>query len=160
MNLDVVESQIRGLRRAADDLDAEFDRLIQPGTKLPSTPDDKDRFTASVLVMPILRALAAELALKAISFKRSGSFERWHDLRDLYDDLDNDTRNLIEQKAIGYQKTKAHRVDPVPVTLTSHRTDFVNWRYAGENKPLNANPNDLDDAVEILMAVYGDIKRK
>ncbi len=160
MNLDVVESQIRGLRRAADDLIAEFDRLIQPGAKLPSTPDEQDRFTASVLVMPILRALAAELALKAISFKRSGSFRRWHDLRDLYDDLDDDTRNLIEQKAKGHQGTKAHRVDPVHVTLASHRRDFVDWRYAGEHKPLNTNPSDLDDAVDILMAVYGNLDPK
>lgn len=43
MNLHVLESQIRGLRRTADDLFAEFDRSIQPGAR-PATPVEKDRF--------------------------------------------------------------------------------------------------------------------
>ena len=131
-------SQIRGLRRTADDLLTEFDRSIQPSTK-PATPDEKDRFVASVLVMPILRALAAELSLKAISIKRSGAFKRTHNLRALYDALDDDTRNRIEQKAA------AKWMDPVQGTLTKHRDDFVDWRYAGQDKPLNTNPSDLDD---------------
>ena len=71
MNLHVLVSQIRGLRRTADDLLTEFDRTIQPSAK-PATPDENDRFVASVLVMPILRALAAELSSRLIH-KRSGS---------------------------------------------------------------------------------------
>ena len=151
MNLHVLVSQIRGLRRTADDLLTEFDRSIQPSAK-PATPDEKDRFVASVLVMPILRALAAELSLKAISIKQSGAFKKIHDLRALYDALDDDTRNRIEQKAA------AKWMDPVQDTLTKHRTDFVNWRYAGEDKPLNTNPSDLDEAVDVLMAVYDEVE--
>ena len=152
MNLHVLESQVRGLRRTADDLLAEFDRSIQPSARLPATPDEQDRFLASVLVMPILRALAAELALKAISFKRSGTFKKIHNLRALYDLLDDDTRNRIEQKAA------AKRMDPVCDVLEKHKTDFVDWRYAGEDKLLNANPSDLDEAVGVLMAVYEEIE--
>ena len=151
MNLHVLVSQIRGLRRTADDLLTEFDRSIQPSAR-PATPDEKNRFVASVLVMPILRALAAELSLKAISIKRSGAFKRTHDLRALYDALDDDTRNRIEQKAA------AKRIDPVQGTLTKHRADFVDWRYAGEDKPLNTNPSDLDEAVGVLMAVYDEVE--
>ena len=151
MNLHVLVSQIRGLRRTADDLLTEFDRGIQPSAR-PATPDEKNRFVASVLVMPILRALATELSLKAISIKRSGAFKRTHDLRALYDALDDDTRNRIEQKAA------AKRIDPVQGTLTKHRADFVDWRYAGEDQPLNTNPSDLDEAVGVLMAVYDEVE--
>lgn len=153
MNLHVLESQIRGLRRAADDLFTEFDRSIQPGAR-PATPDEQDRFEASILVMPILRALAAELSLKAISFKRSGAFEWTHDLRALYDALDDDIRNRIERKAA------AKWMDSIQSTLTKHKEDFVGWRYAWEDKPLNTNPNDLDEAVGILMAVYEEVEPK
>ena len=147
MNLHVLESQVRGLRRTADDLLTEFNRAIQPSAQ-PSSPDEEDRFVAAVLVMPILLALAAELSLKAISIKRFGKFRKTHDLRALYEALDDDTRNRIEQRAA------AKRMDPVRDTLSKHRADFVDWRYAGENKALNANPSDLDEAVEVLMAVY------
>ena len=151
MNLHVLVSQIRGLRRTADDLLTEFDRTIQPSAR-PATPDEKDRFFASVLVMPILRALAAELSLKAIAFKRSGAFKKIHNLRALYDLLDDDTRNRIEQKAA------AKWMDPVRDILTKHKTDFVDWRYAGEDKLLNTNPSDLDEAVGVLMAVYEEVE--
>jgi len=151
IKLHVLESQIRGLQRTADDLLTQFDRSIQPDAS-PPTPDEHDRFLASVLVMPILRALAAELSLKAISIKRSGTFKKTHDLRALYDALDDDTRNRIEQKAA------AMWIGPVQGTLTKHRADFVHWRYAGEDKPLNTNPSDLDEAVGILMAVYEEVE--
>ena len=147
MNLHVLESQVRGLRRTADDLLAEFDRAIGPSAG-PLSADEEDRFVAAVLVMPILRALAAELSLKAMSIKRSGKFRKTHDLRALYEELDDDTRNRIELRAA------AKRINPVRDTLTKHRADFVAWRYAGEDKTLNTNPSDLDEAVEILMAVY------
>ena len=134
MNLHVLESQIRGLQRTADDLFTQFDRSIQPDAS-PPTPDEHDRFLASVLVMPILRALAAELSLKALSIKRSGAFKKTHDLRALYDALDDDTRNRIEQKA-------AVDVDRIPSRAPSRSTesDFVHWRYAGEDKPLQHQP--------------------
>lgn len=102
--------------------------------------------------MPILRALAAELSLKAISFKRSGAFGRSHDLRALYVALDNDIRNRIERKAA------AKRIDSIQSILKKHKDDFVGWRYAWEDKALNTNPNDLDEAVEILMAVYEELE--
>ena len=35
---------------------------------------------------------------------------------------------------------------------------FVDWRYAGEDKALNTNPSDLDEAVEVMMAVYEEAK--
>lgn len=56
----VLESQIRGLRPTAGDLLIEFDR-IQPSAE-PVTPAEKDGLVAAVLVMPILRAQAAELS--------------------------------------------------------------------------------------------------
>lgn len=151
MNLHVLESQVRGLRRTADDLLAEFDRAVQPSAR-PLSPDEEDRFVAAVLVMPILRALAAELSLKAVSIKRVGTFRKTHDLRELYQALDDDTRDQIERRAA------AKRVTPVRDTLTKHRTDFVDWRYAGEDKGLNTNPSDLDEAVGVLMAVYEEVE--
>ena len=48
---------------------------------------------------PILRALAAELALKAIASKVTGTHERGHDLLKLFDGLDQSTRDCIEATA-------------------------------------------------------------
>ena len=43
---------------------------------------------------------------------------------------------------------------PVELKQWARGPGFVDWRYAGEDKALNTNPSDPDEAVEALMAVY------
>ena len=120
MNLDVLESQVGGLRRTAAHLFTEFNRAIQPSAQPSSrSPDQEDRFVAAILVMPRLRAVAAWLSLKAISIKRFGKLQKTHDLRARYEALDDATRNRINRRAA------AKPMDPVQDTLTKHKADFV-----------------------------------
>ncbi len=157
MSLDVLEAQVSGLRLVADDLKMAFNRIIQPSPR-PATPDENDRFIASVMVMPIVIALAAELSLKAISIKRSGrpdGYKPTHDLSELYGELDDDTRSRIEQKAASESMASIER------TLAEHKNDFVSWRYAGEeDMPLNTDPFSLAEAIAILRFVYEEIEPK
>ena len=46
----------------------------------------------------ILRAFAAEVALKAIAIKATGTCSRVHDLLQLFDELDQNARACIEQQ--------------------------------------------------------------
>ena len=149
--------QVRGLRRIGDDLMAVFRRGIGEqlsdivaGRQTPPHHTDEflERFVAAVLVMPILRAFATELALKAIASKRCGKHPHGHDLRELYDDLDADIRQRAEQEAA------SQYLPPVQDTLAEHKNDFVDWRYVAEAAAVNTNPNDLDKALAILMGVY------
>lgn len=49
-----------------------------------------------MLAASVVRALAAELALKAIAIKTTGDRERGHDLLKLFDALDQKTQRAIE----------------------------------------------------------------
>ena len=80
--------------------------------------------------------------------------KRLHDLRKLYDDLDVDTRNVIEQAA----KEQDGVWDRIQDTLTAHRNDFVEWRYIGEGGDVNSKPTDLRDAVDVLLSVCDGIR--
>ena len=154
---EIMIQQVRGAKRIGDDLMAVFRRGIGEqlsdlvaGREIPPHHTDEflERFVAAVLIMPVLRALATELALKAIASKRRGKHPHGHDLRKLYDDLDADIRQRAEQEAA------SQYLPPVRDTLANHKNDFVEWRYLAEAATLNTNPNDLDKALAILLSIY------
>ena len=97
----------------------------------------------------ILRALAAECALKALAAKSTGKYRRdklGHDLSKLYDDLTPEVRELIDSIAetLGIASPKT--------ILEKHRGDFVDWRYPSDDgRVLSANFADLQRALEVLM---------
>ena len=149
--------QVRGLRRVGDDLMAVFHHGIGEqltgvvaGRQIPPrhTAEFNERFVAAVLVMPILRAFATELALKAIASKRRGQHTHGHDLRKLYDALDADIRQRAEHEAV------AQCLPSVQDTLEEHKNDFIDWRYVAEATAVNTNPNDLDEVLAILLRIY------
>ena len=97
----------------------------------------------------ILRALAAECALKALSVKRTGRHRRdrdGHDLARLYADLTEDVKALVDSIA------EMHGIARPKTILERHRGDFVDWRYPTEDgKVRSANFIDLQRALEVLM---------
>lgn len=94
----------------------------------------------------ILRALAAECALKALSVKSTGKYHRCHDLSKLYDVLTQDVRFLVDSIA------EAHGVASPKSIMEQHRGDFVDWRYPSDDgRVLSANFTDLQRALEVLM---------
>ena len=106
------------------------------------------RLTGYTISMLILRALATEIVLKALSFKTTGTYEKTHDLLDLFDSLD------CRIKVIVTAVERSQGVAPLRQILEKHRGDFVEWRYIGEAGERHTDFLDLDKALNVLMTVY------
>ena len=156
MDANIAIAQATGLRRVAADLDRAWHDFVN-GTR---TPDKEEfageEFAGCMLAAPILRALAAELALKAISSKMTGTHEREHDLLKLFDGLDQSARDCIEQQAAAVRHVGTH--GPIRSVLSNHKDDFTGWRYLGESwKGKNPYGDDLDVALRALIAAFHEL---
>lgn len=151
MNAEAAAFHATALRQVANDLQQSINQVREP-----KASGDLDwarwvtGYTSSTL---ILRALATELMLKVLSYKRTGKFrakgKEGHDLRILFDDLDEETRQLIDDLA------SAHGFRPLEQILEKHRGDFVNIRYLMmQDGQSRADLQDLDKAFSILTAVF------
>ena len=154
MNVNGVVFQATALQLVANDLQRSINQVKEP--KVPGDVDWSRWVTGYVSSTLILRALATEQMLKALSYKRSSEYRtdgKGHDLLVLFDDLDGDTRQLIGDLA------KTHGIRPLEQILEEHRGDFVNFRYAlNEDRQIQANLQDLDKAFSILKAVFDSEK--
>ncbi len=162
MDANIAIAQARGLRRVAADLDRVWDDYLT-GNRTPA--DDKDakfpaeEFLGSMLAAPVVRALAAELALKAVAIKTTGTYKWGHDLLKLFDALDQETQTAIEQQRKGVIERVVH--GSVRSILAKHKDDFTASRYVGEmppgSKPTFAYGVDLDVALQDLIAVFEEL---
>ena len=157
MKAHIAAVQAAGLRRVAADLDRVWVDCLQGNRTDNDVPAEE--FLGSMLAAPVLRALAAELALKAIAIKTAGAHKRGHDLLKLFDALDQKTQTAIEQ----HRKDVVERVvhGSVRSILAKHKDDFTVSRYVGEmpsgSKPTFAYGDDLDVALQDLIAVFEDL---
>ena len=153
MKAHIAAVQAAGLRRVAADLDRVWTDCLQGDQRHEDVPAEK--FLGSMLGAPVLRALAAELALKAIAIKTTGRHKRGHNLLKLFDALDQNTQTAIEQQRKGVVKRVVH--GSVRSILEKHKDDFTASRYVGEmapgSKPTFAYGVDLDVALRDLIAV-------
>jgi hypothetical protein len=162
MDANIAIAQARGLRRVAADLDRVWDDYLK-GNRTPADDNDEifpaEEFLGSMLAAPVVRALAAELALKAIAVKTTGAHEREHDLLKLFDALDQKTQTAIEQERKGVIERVAH--GSVRSILAKHKDDFTASRYVGEMpsglKPTFAYGADLNVALQDLIAVFEEL---
>jgi len=149
MNVDGVVFQATALRQVANDLQQSINQV-----KEPTVPGDVNwgrwimGYVSSTL---ILRALATELLLKALSYRRCGTYRidrDGHDLLVLFGDLDGDTNQLIDEIA------NTHGIRPLEKILEKHRGDFVNFRYfLMEDGQTHVDLQDLDKAFFVLTEV-------
>ena len=106
--------------------------------------------TGAFVGMMVLRALATELVLKALSHDTKGTYRTdrdGHDLLILFEDLDDNTKRSISKTAA------TEGVSSIESILEQHRHDFVKWRYPDEaNK--EADMLDLDKALNVLIDTY------
>ena len=157
MDANIAIAQARGLRRVAADLDRVWDDYLK-GNRTPADDNDAkfpaEEFLGSMLAAPVVRALAAELALKAVAIKTTGAHKRGHDLLKLFDALDQKTQTAIEQQRKGVIGRVVH--GSVRSILDKHKDDFIASRYVGEmppgSKPTFAYGVDLDVALQDLVA--------
>ena len=146
MNDDVAILQARAFQIVADDLHV----------KLNSYKKTDEGINGLVVVgygssIVVLRALAVELTLKALAFKRTGKYLRNHDLLKLYDDLDTDTQAIISKIE------DIHGVAPVRRILEKHKNDFTDWRYLQDMQDgdkWHVNLPDIVRALDVLFLVY------
>ena len=135
-------------RTAANDLYKIMNALATGGTL---SDEHAARVFAYTLSLTVLRALSAECMLKAITFARSGFFEREHDLSRLYAALDDGIKQHIESEADSRGVASPQRI------LDRHRTEFVYWRYPFEGDQ-STTFLDLDRVLGVLEDVYRQIK--
>lgn len=75
----------------------------------------------------ILCALSVELDLKFLAYLKSGTYRLVHDLWHLYDDLDDDTKNII--KTVEERISTEASASSVADILKENRHAFVYFRY-------------------------------
>ena len=138
-----------GFRETANDLQRMLNGLAS-GDSVPRGSEIK--LFGYFFSITVLRALSAECMLKAIACARSGSFKYEHDLLDLFEALDGDTKGFIGKIADAQGVASPKRV------LKRHRRDFVEWRYPSEGESQSTGLLDLEKVLQILNDVYMRIK--
>ena len=99
------------------------------------------RFVSSI----ILKSFSIEIFLKFFSFKKTGKFLETHDLKKLYDNLDNETKKVI------VDISSQQGINSIETIIASHKNDFTKWRYAFEGGDLMMEDlTDLDIVMEVL----------
>ena len=163
MDTNIAIAQAMGLRRVAADLDHDWDDFLQ-GTRAAGNEEFAgEEFAGCMLAAPILRAFAAEMALKAIAIKTAGAgtprkrpTRGRHNLLQLFDALDQSTRDCIDQQARQYDTYRTH--GSVRSILASHKDDFNDFRYLGKSwRGKNPYGDDLDVALRALIAAFNEL---
>ena len=125
-----------GLEQIAQDI------LNQPNM----APAETKKAVSYMMSVPVLRALATECALKALSAKSTREFKRTHDLVKLYNNLNNDVKRVVTSIADN------QGVLPPLTILENHRTDFVDWRYPFKPGTVRSTGMpDLQKALAVLL---------
>lgn len=138
-----------GFRTTANDLQGMINGLAS-GNSIPRGTEIK--VFGYFFSVTVLRALSAECMLKAIACVRSGSFAYGHDLLELFEALDGETRGFIGRIADSQGVASPRRV------LQRHRNDFVEWRYPAQGETQSTSLLDLEKVLQILNDVYLRIK--
>ena len=131
-------TQAIAFQTSADDLERMALGIARTGAK-------STKVARYLISVPVLRGLATECALKALSERSTGRYERIHDLVELYEDLNEGVRRIAESIA------EHGGIVPPLTILEKHRRDFVDWRYPGS---LSTNAADLPKALEVLLTTW------
>ena len=144
--------QAVSLRRVADDLQNGLHQMTKGDGPTTSDADKTSRVLGYAVSMVMLRALATELLLKALAFKKTGRYRRkgrhGHDLLILFNDLDSDTKKIVAAQE------SSQGIAPLKQILEKHKDDFIKWRYVAESDGSTVGFLDLDKAFLVLIAVY------
>ena len=116
------------------------------------------RFDRSPIAVPVLLALAIELALKALQWKERDGRQptQTHDLLVLFKGLEKETRERIEANM---PEVPGILPDPprrpgIRTALSRARNVFVDWRYPYEHPGLIVETADLKTALKAILYVH------
>ena len=152
MNDGLAIHQAMPLQAVANDLHTSLNSLSNPKT-YKSTDEEKRRLLGYSISIVVLRALAVELTLKALAFKRTGKYCSTHNLLKLHTDLGTDTQALISKIEDIQGIASVERI------LEKHKNDFVDWRYTMEMRDggkMHVQLLDICRALDVLLLVYSD----
>ena len=147
----MLASQAVSLRRVAGDLQNGLNQMTKGDGQTTSDADKTSRVLGYAVSIVMLRALATELLLKALVFKKIGRYRKdrdGHDLLILFNDLDSDTKKIVAAQE------SSQGIAPLKRILEKHKDDFIEWRYIVENDGGTVGFLDLDKAFLVLMTVY------
>ena len=104
----------------------------------------------------IVIAFTVELALKALLIKNEMEPPKQHDLLKLYTLLQLKTQNQLEDNfRISIENGEVVGTKTLRQLLTSHRDDFVDWRYLDkELENLKSECRELQFAVHAILDVH------
>lgn len=123
--------------------------------ELRNSNPDPERVSGAYFSYVMLRAFAAEVALKTLHFQVSGtSAGRTHNLLNLFQGLDATTRNSLEQRYQRLRNQALHQSGPATIreVFDDHSDDFVDWRYFYEGPAtISTGIQGLELAVEALV---------
>ena len=116
------------------------------------------RFDRSSIAVPVLLALAIELALKALQWNErdGGQPTQTHDLLVLFKGLKKDTHERIEANMpeVPGILPELPRRPGIRTALCRARNVFVDWRYPYEHPGLIVQTADLKTALKAILAAH------
>ena len=138
----------RSLQRVAKDL----------GRHMDDSHSDPLLFEGKFVAIPVLLALATEIALKAWQCReRKTRPDRSHDLLELFDGLSRETQTRFEEKLPevpcpipGSPPTKPG----IRTTLDFHRKIFEQWRYLYEGQGKKFQIAEMNNVLTAIINTY------
>ena len=109
----------------------------------------------------LLRAFAAEVALKGLYSQETGNEADWvHDLSKLFQELQSTTRKSLERRFQRIRQRSSiydRRATTMEQVMVDHKGDFVHWRYVFEQRgDRHVELLDLEPVVEAIIEEYSD----
>jgi len=144
-------AQARGIHQVALILKL-FQNEVIAEQNLDSLSDkEKNGFVGLFFSFIVLRALAAELALKVLYSQQTGSDAvHSHDLSILFQALPRKTRDSISQRFQNMGRGKT-----IEDVFDAHKDDFIAWRYVYQDPHQHTGIGDLEAAIEATLEEFG-----
>ncbi len=146
----------KGLQRVANELDE----------NKTSPESDLLLFSGEFVAVPVLMALAMEIALKAWQCReRNGKPDKSHNLLKLFDNLEDKTQAQLEARMPDvldpYLGSKFPPVMPgLRKTLSSHSKAFERWRYVYEVRHENFETGRFKEALTAVIEGYEEVSQE
>ena len=121
---------------------------------------NRDLFLGKCIAAPVLFALAAELALKALYCQEAKKHEiaLTHDLERLFEELGEDTQVELEAT---FKESMFPKLPPKMQDILGKNKDvFLDWRYSFEHLGLCCYTGELDEAISAIIKTYYKMVRK
>ena len=133
-----------GMYNAARLLLAEFSRCEEGS-------EETRKATRRSLVIPfaVVCILGIELALKSLIARQGSHYNKAHDLLELYNLIQPETQQLVEQAARADGVTNLHGV------LRAHRNGLQEWRYREDHDASVVNTNIMV-VLSAIISIHGD----